>query len=151
MLNAPRGINFSSQELTAPDLARALCRVVCFLQDVEPQGVQLQKYADWWEHDGLHFPKGTISIHELFEMVESPRSMLASMQGDDDVFIGIAPHSQLWYLRFYLAWDSAGFELNGRFDITLPTDVAFIFKRQVLGALNMKEQDATTYYQSIRL
>ncbi len=151
MFNAPQGINFSSKVLSAPELARALCHAASFVQNTESHGVQLQKYEDWWEHDGLHFHKGTISVHELFEIVKSPQALLAAMQGDDDVFIGVAPDSQLWYLRFYLSWDDEGFELNGRFDITLPADLAPSFKQRVLDSVNMEEQNAETYYNKIRL
>ena len=151
MFNAPQGINFSSKVLSAPELTRALWRVVSSVQDIEPYGVSLQKYDDWWEHDGLHFHKGAISIHELFEIVKSPQALSAAMQGDDHVFIGVAPDSQNWYLRFYLAWDDEGFELNGRFDITLPADLAASFKERVLESVDMKEQDAEAYYSTIRL
>ena len=151
MFNAPQGINFSSKVLSAPDLSRALCRTVSFVQDIQPYGVELQRYDDWWEHDGLHFPKGAISLHELFEIVKSPQSLLAAVPDDDFVFVGVAPDSQLWYLRFCLAWDDTGFELNGRFDITLPTDLAARFKQRVLDAVDMEEQNAQAYYNSIRL
>lgn len=151
MFNAPQGSNFSSKELPAPELARALCRVASFIQEVESYGAELQKYDDWWEHDGLHFHKGAISIHQLFEIVKSPQSLLAAMQGDEEVFIGVAPASQLWYLRFYLSWDDEGFELRGRFDITVPSNLAASFKQRALDSATLEEQDAQAYYKNIRL
>lgn len=150
MLNKPQGINFSSHTLSAPQLARALCRTASFIQDIEPHGLKLQKYHDWWEHDGLHFGKGTMSLHELFEMVSSPRSLLAAMPGDECVFIGIAPDSHVWYLRFYLSWDDEGFDLSGRFDITLPTHLAPTFRERMLGVVELKQQDAEAYYSTLQ-
>jgi hypothetical protein len=153
MFHEPQGINFSSKEITAHELAWALCRTVSFLQFLEPHGVPLQKYHDWWEHDGLHFQKGSINFHELFRIVESPQSLLEAMPGDDNVFIGIAPDPNIWYLRFYLYWDEGGFDLLGRFDITLPTESAPQFKQRVLDSLDMQmqQQDAATFYNKIKL
>ena len=118
------GINFSSTVLSAPELARALCRTAGFIQEIEVHGNRLLKYDDWWEHDGLHFFKGAITFHELFEIIKSPQSLLQAMPGEEAVFVGVASHSQSWYLRFYLSWDDEGYELNGRYDITLPVCLA---------------------------
>lgn len=150
MFAEPQGINFSSPTLSAPQLARALCRVVSCIQDMEPYRVKLQKYHGWWEHDGLHFDEGTISLHELFEMVSSPRSLLAVMPDEESVFIGIAPDSHLWYLRFHLSWDDEGFELSGRFDITLPIHSAPAFQQKMDGFTQLERRDAKAYYSAIR-
>jgi hypothetical protein len=50
------------------------------------------------------------------------------MSGDEDVFIGVAPGDGTWYLRFYLAGDDEGFDLLGRFDITLAHHNNFLQK-----------------------
>jgi hypothetical protein len=73
----------------------------------------LYRYEDWWEHDGMHFRRESIDIHRLFEIVKSPQSSLEAMPGDLDVFVGIGPENNTWYLRFYLAWDEEGHELSG--------------------------------------
>ncbi len=149
----PIGINFrSAGELSAPELARLLCRIASYLQNIEPY-IKLHRYDDWWEHDGLHFHKSPINFDELFYIVNSPRSLLEAMPGDDFVCIGIAPYNSSWYLRFYLDWDDEGFLLWGKFDITLPNGLAESFRNEVARDLGiqLKEQDAESYYQSIIL
>jgi len=65
----PAGINFrSAEELPASVLSKMLCQTVSFLQSVEPY-IKLQRYHDWWEHDGCHFHKDQIDFHELFQIV----------------------------------------------------------------------------------
>jgi hypothetical protein len=147
----PAGVNFRSpDEVPAPDLARTLCRVASFLQSLDPY-VKLQRYHDWWEHDGCHFHKEEIDLPRLFQMVESPRALLWHMSDDDNVFIGIAPHDQSWYLRCYLRWDEEGFNLIGRFDITLPPRLVERFRKEMaeVNAIRLQEEDAETYYRSI--
>jgi hypothetical protein len=148
----PTGVNFSAQELKATELSLILCRTVSFIQAELRPRTPLQKYHDWWEHDGCHFYKGPVTLHELFDMVSSPRSLLEAMPGDDEVFIGIAPQDNLWYLRYYVFWNGEGTELYGRFDITLPCDSVDLFKEHVIQTftVSVEEQDATSYYQKIR-
>ncbi|HTC95650.1 MAG TPA: hypothetical protein VK699_19560 [Terriglobales bacterium] len=73
------------------------------------------------------------------------------MTTDDNVFIGIAPNDNSWYLRFYLNWDEEGFNLIGRFDITLPAELAERFRKDMTEpqAIELTEEDAQTYYESI--
>jgi hypothetical protein len=147
----PAGVNFRSpDQVPARDLARTLCRVASFLQSVDPY-LKLQRYHDWWEHDGCHFHKQEIDFHHLFQIVESPRALLWHMSDDDNVFIGIAPNDHSWYLRFYLCWDGEGFNLIGRFDITLPARLAERFRKEMaeVNAIRLQEADAETYYKSI--
>ena len=75
------------------------------------------------------------------------------MPGDEDVFIGVAPHDVSWYLRFYLAWDDEGFNLLGRFDVTVPQALAEGYMSEVVEGLSVgvKRQDARAYYKSIGL
>lgn len=150
-MNPPQGINFSSETIPASELARVLCRTASFIQEIEPSGNSLLKFDDWWEHDGLHFPQGTITFHELFENVKSPRSLLQAMSGDEDVFVGIISNSESWYLRFYLSWDDEGYELSGRYDVTLPAFLAADYLSRMQDTVKLEEQDATTYYNNIRL
>jgi hypothetical protein len=149
----PVGINFRSpDEVPAPDLARILCRVASFLQSVDPY-VKLQRYLDCWEHDsdGYHAFKEEIDFHGLFQIVESPKALLWHMTDDDNVFIGIAPNDHSWYLRFYLCWDEEGFNLKGRFDITLPARLVQRFRKEMaeVDAIRLQDEDAETYYKSI--
>ena len=149
----PRGINFrSADEVPAPDLARTLCRVASFLQGRDPYA-KLQRYLDCWEHDpdGYHAAKEEMDFHRLFQIVESPKALLRHMTDDDNVFIGIAPKDNSWYLRFYLWWDEEGFNLTGRFDITLPEKLAERFRKEMLelSAIPLREEDAEAYYKLI--
>ena len=148
----PTGQNF---HLDTPVAARvlweAVCRVAQFIQAIEPYGARLNRYHDWWQHDGLHIAAGEIGMSDLFRLFASPRSILEAMPGDAMVFIGIAPRDGRWYLRVYLDWDDDGIDLIGIFDITVPADLAPRFQREVVdqGQLPMDAMDATTYYHSI--
>ncbi len=148
----PEGVNLSlGRDVPAALLAQALCRAVAFVQDTEPDGAPLQLYHDWWEHDGLHFHRRNITLHHLFEMVQSPRTLLAAMPGDEDVFVGVAPDSGGWYLRFYLRWADDDVSLVGRFDITVSAPHADRLRQRVFTALSLpvREQEAGAYYRSI--
>lgn len=148
----PGGINLHCPaNIPIGDLARALCRAAAFLQNLAPYA-PLHRYDDWWEHDGLHFYRAPLDLHGLFSLVESPRALLEAMPGDDDVFVGIAPMDGAWYLRFYAAWDDDGWELLGRFDITLPADLAAPIAETVRERIDLvlEQQDATAYYQVVR-
>jgi hypothetical protein len=98
------------------------------------------------------FLSGAITFDDLFGIVRSPRSLLEAMPGDEDVFIGIAPEDDGWYQRFYLSWDDDGFNLLGRFDVTLPRALAGRYKDEV-GELELElvSQDSEVYYGSIIL
>jgi hypothetical protein len=148
----PDGQNFHvDTPVAARVLWAAVCRVAQFIQDIEPYGTRLNRYHDWWQHDGMHVFAGELDIHDLFRLFASPRSILEAMPGDELVFIGIAPRDGRWYLRVYLAWDDDGMELVGSFDITVSADLAPRFQREVVdqGPLPMGAMEAATYYQSI--
>jgi hypothetical protein len=150
---APTGTNFRSESNVPADVvSKSLCRIASFLQDREPYQ-KLLRYDDWWEHDGLHFPKGPVDFHGLFEIIGSPRALLAAMPGDDYVVVGIAPQDNSWYLRFFVDWDDADTNLVGRFDITLPEPAATAFRDEVAQSIShgLTEQDAQGYYDAIRL
>ena len=147
----PKGINFSClDDLAATELSIALCKTASFIQQINPYD-KLYRYNDWWEHDGLHFYREVISVEKLFDLVNSPKSLLEAMTEDFNVFNGIAPKDNSWYLRFYLEWDEADTNLVGRFDITFPKSLAEQYKNEVLSKLNLKiqEQISENYYQSI--
>jgi len=148
----PKGTNFSSaDEVPSVSLARSLCRIASFLQDLYPH-IKLQRYWDLWEEDGEHYYKEQTDFHGLFEIVESPRNLMYALM-DGNVFVGIAPHDNSWYLRFQMDWDDDGFQLVGRFDITLPTEIVDRFRNEAANDLpvELEEQDADVYYRSIGL
>jgi hypothetical protein len=150
----PIGINFrSDNELSSNVLWKSLCLVVSFLQSVDPYK-ELHWYWDLWEHNGSEESLGhnkQIDFHQLFKIIESPRNLLYTMTTDNDVFIGIAPSDNTWYLRFYMNWDDEGFNLIGRFDITLPLELATRFRDEVVktSPTQLSEQDSQTYYASL--
>jgi hypothetical protein len=77
--------------------------------------------------------------------------LLEIVPDDDSVFVGVAPVTGRWYLRFRLEWDDEGFDLLGRFDITLPESLVEQFRTEVVRplSLGLSEQDADSYYDSI--
>ena len=151
---APQGVNFRSEyELLPLSLSRALMATVEFLQSTKPREARLYRYADWWEHDGLHFAEGHFDFAALLQSVQSPDALLKGMPGDFCVFVGVSPQDFGWYLRFYLDPDAEEDERFGRFDLTLPTELAEQYKEQVIKPLGLKmqEQEASAYYQSTQL
>jgi len=151
--NLPNGLNFRSEcGIAGAALALALREVVGFLQRQEPFE-SLRLHHDWWERDRLHFDRGSLDYAKLFEIIRSPRDLLRAMPGDEDVFIGVAPASGQWYLRFYLAWDDDGFKQMGQFDVTVPSPLAASFRKEVVKELKipLTEEDADKYYAAIRL
>ena len=150
----PIGINFrSDNELSSHLLWKSLCLVVSFLQSLDPYR-ELHWYWDLWEHNGSEASvchNRQIDFRKLFKILESPRTLLYAMTEDDDVFIGIAPRDNTWYLRFYLNWDDEGFNLIGRFDITLPLQLSTRFRDEVMKTCpaQLSEQPSQTYYASL--
>ena len=152
--NPPKGTNYHIQDgnVDAVTLSRSLCKVVSYLQSDRPY-VKLFRYADWWEHDGLHFKKAEIDFHSLFSIIESPWYLFENMPGDDYVFIGISPEDNKWYLRFYLDWDDNGEKLEGRFDVTIPNEMCNKFEQEVVSKFSYKVdiEDSGSYYNRIVL
>lgn len=149
----PKGVNFScSKELSAIELSKVLCKTASFIQQLKPYA-KLKRYDDWWEHDGLHFYRESINFDQLFSIINSPKALLEAMSGDFNVFVGIAPENNSWYLRFYLDWDDDEENLVGRFDVTFPNQLAEEFKKDILSQFNfeIEKQDAEKYYRSIIL
>ena len=147
----PKGTNFRcADEMTAAALAKVLCRVASFLQGLGPYE-KLERYDDWWEHDGLHFDRSSLDFNQLFAMINSPRALLETVPDDDYVFVGVAPVAGGWYLRFRVEWDDDGMDLLGCFDITVPETLVEQFRTEVIRplSLDLSEQDADSYYDSI--
>ncbi len=156
---APEGTNLKSGfYLRATLLSAALSQTVMFLRSLDDGDARLFRYDDWWEHDGLHFPRkdGIIDFDILMSLVETPQAIKESMTGEYNVFVGVAPPNFQWYLRFYYDTDTAirgqsEEELFGWFDLTLPDKSVDTYRQQVvlpLG-LEMQEQESIAYYLSI--
>jgi hypothetical protein len=143
----PEGVNFGCEGLVPiASLSIDLRRIVAFLQDKYPYAV-LKRFEDWWQHDGLHFEKGRLDWHGLFEIVGSAKAIYESMQGDDYVRVGVAATDGNWYLRFYAWWDDEGEFPKGDYDITLPAGLAEEF-RGVIPSLkaSIREEASKEYF-----
>ncbi len=129
-------------------LAQDLRKVAAFLQASWPDG-PLNLFADWWQHDGLHFHSGIIDFHEFFTIIGSPRAIYRAMPGDDAVRVGIAPANGEWYLRFYADWDDDGEQIDGDYDLTLR--LAEHFRAEVQPGLQaqLEEADSEDYFKKI--
>ena len=150
----PKGVNLRSEcEISPVLLSKALAATVDFLQSMELRNTILYQYADWWEHDGLHFARGHFDFPALRQIVQSPEALLRGMPGDFSVFVGVSPPSFRWYLRFYLDPDAEENERFGRFDLTLPANLMEQYKKStvVLLGLKMQAQEANAYYKTFQL
>jgi len=149
----PQGICFFfGNELPALALSNVLCKIVNFLQEVAPYS-KLQRYNDWWEHDGLHFHRGTIDFDALYQMINSPKNLLESTPEDDSVFVGVAPNDNAWYLRYRAEWNDEESNLVGSCAVVLPQPLTEEFRAKVLANLSVKaeEKDSEIYYQEVVL
>jgi hypothetical protein len=149
----PVGVTFISPDgVKAADLSNLLCKTAAFIQSQSPY-IKLERYDDWWEHDGLHFYRKSLSIEDLFTTVRSPKSLLESMPGDEDVFVGVYSKEFPLYLRFYVHWNEDETELIGRFDVTFPTEIAHQYRNDVVARLQiaMTEMGSEEYFSSIIL
>ena len=147
----PGGTTFrTGVALPLAKLSECLCRIVSFLQVVAMEN-RLARYDDWLEHDGFHFFRGQINIHDLFDIVGTGRSIIETTPGDDNVFVGIGPPTGQWYLRFRAEWDDDGNSIIGWFDFTLPDALANSFREDVVPQLScaMIEESADEYFRRI--
>ena len=141
------------EDLHAIVLSKSLCWTARFLQSFDPYA-KLRMHYDWREHGVSGSPfqmEKAISFHDLFTSIGSPKDLLRVCSDDDRVFVGIAPSDDAWYLRFRSEWDEDGFNLIGRFDITLPKEMAKQFQSEVLPDLQieLEEQDADAFFAEI--
>jgi hypothetical protein len=146
----PAGVTFHpAGEISASDLCELLQRVVAFLQGLQLSSPKL--YHDWWQHDGLHFDRGTITFHDLFMMVETPRAIFEGTPSDDEVFVGVAPENTVWYLRFRAEWDAEGKSIVGSFAVTVPMENAPSFATKVAAGSRHRlfEEPARTFYERV--
>ena len=145
------GSNFATTDnIRGVDLSKILKKVAAFLQSESPYAM-LERYDDWWEHDGLHFYCSSFTFDQLFETVHSPKTLLEAMPGDFQVFIGVYSKQVPFYLRFYVDWNDDETEIVGRFDITVPNEIAERFRHEVVAAsgIELSERPSEGHYRSI--
>jgi hypothetical protein len=145
------GVNFRPrQALPADVLCAALVETASFLQLADGDA-RLRRFHDWLQHDEMMFARGVITFHDLFRMIDTPRSLLAAMPGDFQVRVGVAPAEGPWYLRFILEWDDDEAHLEGEFDLTLPPALAVRYRQEVVRVLAFAvvEEDARAYFDRI--
>jgi hypothetical protein len=131
-------------------VSRDLCKLAAFLQDFRPYATLIQ-YADWLQHDGLLFKEDTLDCHGLFALVATPRSLLDAMTGDEQVFVGISPEDNSWYLRFLVDWDDSGEALVGEYSLTLAPLLVAKFNASIVPQLDcsISNEDSIPYFDRI--
>jgi hypothetical protein len=130
----PGGIAFHTAEgIEAGDLCILLRDVVAFLGTLRPLPRTLRRHDDWWQHDGLHFERGTITFGDLAAMVETPRALLEATPDDAAVYVGIAPEDARWYLRFRVERDADDEGILGRMALILPAESVRAFSAAIPG------------------
>jgi hypothetical protein len=140
----PGGIAFhTAEDIEADDLCILLHDVIVFLGTLEPPPRKLCRYDDWWQHDGLHFARGSITFGELAAMVETPRTMLEATPDNEAVFVGIAPEDARWYLRFRTERDADDHRIVGRMALILPAESAHAFATTISAHDRALVQEAT--------
>jgi len=147
----PRGVVFCGDGALSA-VTKDLRKLAAFLQSLSLFGPDtVIRYDDWWEHDGLHFRKGRTDLHELFSLVATPRRLLESMPGDDDVFIGMGPEDESWYIRFHADWDDDDEELVAAYAIALVAELVDGFREQTLPELecDTEELSSQAYFDRI--
>lgn len=145
----PTGINFSCPEaISIATLSKDLRQIAAFLQHKFPYN-PLQRFEDWWQHDGLHFYEGPIDMPGLFAIVGSPKRVYEAMPGEDYVRIGIASSDGKWYLRFYAYWEDEVDFPEGDYDITLSFELVEEFRTEVVPELeaSLKEESSEVYFK----
>ena len=147
----PQGVTFHTEdEIAVNDLCMLLRQTAVFLQGLQLSSPTLCLYHDWWQHDGLHFEHGTVTFHDLFTMVATPRSIFESTPADHEVFVGVAPEDASWYLRFRAEWDADGQTIAGSFAVTVPPDSALAFAAAVaVFEHGLVQESADKYYERV--
>jgi len=101
----------------------------------------------------MHSARGSLDMHSLFAIIESPMTIHKAMPGDEGVRVGIASSDGTWYLRFYTDWDDDGEQLEGNYDVTLPLDSAEEVRKDIAPTLQASicEEPSGKYFARIRL
>lgn len=73
------------------------------------------------------------------------------MPGDFYVFVGVSSKQMPFYLRIYVDWNDDETEIVGRFDVTVPDELAVRFRDDVAYVWRSKfsERSSAEYYGSI--
>ena len=141
----------TSLEHSLPGISEDLCCIVSYLQE-QSESQELNRYHDWWEHDEMHFPAGSIDFHKLTRLIDSPRSLVEAMTQEHRVFEAIAPSDRKWYLRFLAEWDEDDAELVGEYSLTLAVEHCPAFEAEVVPKLRCGidcEADVVAYFLRI--
>jgi hypothetical protein len=146
----PDGVAFHiEREVPIVDLCPLLRRVVSFLQNLQPSPAKLGLFDDWWGHDGLHIKKRSLSFRELVRMIESPRSIFEATPDEHEVFVGVAPGDNRWYLRFRAEWDGHDLAIIGCLAVILAADLAVSFRENIVSSSvpGLTEEPAQSFYK----
>jgi hypothetical protein len=128
----PSGETFGSEEhYPLGAISRDLCKLAALLQSLAPLS-KLVRLDDWHDHDGLYFERHKTDFHGLFQLVQSPRSLVDATPGDVDVYVGILAEDRGWYLRFRADWDDPGENLIGFYSVTLDEGLVPRFESDVI-------------------
>ena len=87
----------SSTDSSMGTLLKALAY---FIRLAENTGEVLYIYEDWHEHDGYITQPKKIDLVSLRSMVADRESVIASIQGDDEVRTAVYPESFSWLMRW---------------------------------------------------
>jgi hypothetical protein len=131
----PCGACFASEkQCQLAQVSRDLCKIAAHLQSLELFG-RLARYDDWYNHDELYFERGPTDFHGLFQLVQTPRDLLAATPDDDYVHVGVVPEDRRWYLRFRAEWDDQGELLVGAYSLTLGEALCEAFEAEIVPTL----------------
>jgi hypothetical protein len=131
----PRGECFASEsECQLTKVSRDLCKIAAHLQSLD-LFAKLMRYDDWYNHDELYFERGSIDFHGLFQLVQTPRDLLAATPDDEYVHVGVVPEDRSWYLRFRAEWDEQGESLVGEYSVTLSDALLEVFEAEIIRKL----------------
>jgi hypothetical protein len=132
----PLGVNFANEgDCPLGVVSRDLCKIAAFLQSLAPFS-RLVRYEDWHDHDGFYFERCHTDFHGLFQLVQTPRALVAATPGDDHVCVGIAAEDRAWYLRFRTDWDDRDENLVGFYSLTLGDALVKSFEGDVIPQLD---------------
>jgi hypothetical protein len=140
----PHGVCFASEkQCQLAQVSRDLCKIAAYLKSLDLFG-RLVRYDDWYNHDGLYFERGLTDLHGLFQLVQTPRDLLAATPDDDYVYLGVVPEDRRWYLRFRAEWDDQGEALVGAYSVTLSDALRETFEAEIVPTLECPIRRAAT-------
>lgn len=136
MRDHPHGVSFTNEgDCPLGMVSRDLCKIAAFLQGLAPFS-RLVRYEDWHDHDRGNFERCPTDFHGLFQLVQTPRALLAATPDDHDVCVGIAAEDRGWYLRFRTDWDDQDENLVGFLALTLNEGLVNRFEDEIVPNLD---------------